>query len=147
MCTVEANDGSRESFRLCHQQRDATGAHALHVDGLAHRLPVLSSDAAFACCRPQKLVLTAADVRREAAVAAARAHLARLSAAPTPAARHDSSPADIVLGLTRLGALTLSPDRDRSLNATLHVIMSLNPTGVARPSSSFLAESKETYVP
>ena len=53
----------------------------------------------------QKVVLTAADLRREAAVAAARLRVARHAPGPTPAARHDSSPADLVHRLTQLGEL------------------------------------------
>ena len=70
--------------------------------------PVGASSACDAShlCRPQKVVLTAADLRREAAVAAARLRVARHAPGPTPAARHDSSPADLVHRLTQLGGLT-----------------------------------------
>ena len=59
----------------------------------------------------QKLVLTAADLRREAAVAAARLHVARQAPAPTAAAWPDSSPADLVVRLTQLGAAHLTSQR------------------------------------
>ncbi len=76
--------------------------------------------------RLQKVVLTADDLRREAAVAAARLRVARYASGPTPAARHDSSPADLVHRLTQLGELTRTHVRGLHLHPHAHFVHDLN---------------------